>query len=380
MRKAKIVVVGGGLVGLSFALSMKNANCEIQILEHHLPDLLAPKKIDSRPISLSYGSYRILKSLGIWDELENVACPILSVHISEKGRFGFTEFKAEEQKVPALGFVVPISHLQSALLKQATSQKNIIFTAIKSIEKISTHENGAHILTDSKTIDADLLVAADGTDSVCRDLLKIATDEKNFDDVALIYQLLLSDEHNNTAYERFTNEGVLAVLPLHDKKRAQLVWTRKNGSSDNNNDRDTMRRVFEGRLTIHDVKKISQFPLRTIIAKKQVAQSAILIGNAAHTIYPVAAQGFNLGLHDTKILSSILIDSLMNNKNINDSVILKKYEARASKHQNKIYQLTGQLIGCFELPLIGCFRGLGLLATELLKPIKNRLAKRAMGI
>lgn len=386
VSNSKIVIVGGGLVGLSFALNMKRVDCKIQILENHLPDILSQNKTDSRPISLSYGSYRILKSLGVWDELENSACPILSVHVSEKGHFGFTEFTAREQNVLALGFVVPISHLQSALYKHAALQENILFTAIQSIKKITADADGAHIQTYVEIIDADLLIASDGTNSTCRDLLKIATDGKSFDDAAHIYQLFLSEEHNNTAYERFTNEGVLAVLPLRDKKRAQLVWTitprieKKIIKWDHEKILAFLQETFEGRLLITNIKKSSRFPLQTLIAKKQVVESAVLLGNAAHTIYPVAAQGFNLGLHDAEILSGILAEAIKNKKNIGDLSLLKKYETHALEHQEKIYKITGQLIGLFELPLIGCARGLGLLATELFKPIKNRLAKRAMGV
>src|SRR3990167_2744709 len=388
--QSSIVIAGAGLVGTSFALCMKDLGLSIHILENHLPDIITQSKQDSRPISLSFGSVRILMALGIWKALENVACPILAVHVSEQGRFGSTRFSATEQNVPALGYVVPFAQLQSALYHSAAAQSNITIYSIQSIESIDTDLTGAHLTINSSAgvseIHTDLFVAADGTHSACRDLLHIPHTEKNHDDTAHIYQLQLSKNHTHTAYERFTAYGVLAVLPLHDDHRAQLVWTltprieKKIIDWDDERKLAFLQDVFEGRLSIVSAKKSAQFPLKTNIAEKQIAQSAVLLGNAAHTIYPVAAQGFNLGLHDVSILSDVLIEAINNNKNMGDLTTLKKYETLAHDHQQTIFCITDQLTAVFELPLIGSLRGLGLLSVDLIHPLKNKLAKRTMGI
>ncbi|EKD77339.1 MAG: hypothetical protein ACD_42C00369G0001, partial [uncultured bacterium] len=262
--KTNIVIAGAGLVGLCFALSIKNRGWSIQILETHLPEIMTQSHTDSRPISLSFGSVRILKALGVWTELENVACPILSVHVSEQGRFGSTHFSATQQNVPALGYVVPFAKLQSALYHHAAAQSDITITSIHSIEKIKGDLHGALIETNSTEIHADLFVAADGTHSSCRDLLGISFTEKDHGDVARIYQLHLSEDHTHTAYERFTQYGVLAILPLHEKNKAQLVWTitpRIAKKIINWNEKEILeflRNTFEGRLSIIAVKKIAQ--------------------------------------------------------------------------------------------------------------------------
>ncbi|MCX7121431.1 MAG: FAD-dependent monooxygenase [Gammaproteobacteria bacterium] len=386
----KIVIAGAGLIGTSLALSLKNSAVSIQILENHLPEIITQSNQDARPISLSYGSVCTLMKIGVWDELEKFACPILSVHVSEKGKFGFTQFSAAEQKVPALGYVVPFSRLQSALYHQAAIQENMTLTSIQSIEKIESDSNGAfihiHSATGKSVIHADLFIAADGTHSTCRDLLSIAHTEKDSGDVAKIYQLQLSENHNNIAYERFTKLGVLAVLPLFENTKAQLVWTatpvisKKIINWTDDTILEFLQNTFEGRLEITSVKKSAQFPLKTILAEKQIAESAVLLGNAAHTIYPVAAQGFNLGLHDVSTLVDILNDALKSKKKINDLNVLKKYEAEVKKHQDAILCITNKLIPLFDLPLIGYFRGLGLLSMDLINPLKNRLAKRTMGL
>lgn len=390
MSNRNIVIVGAGLIGTSAALSLKNTGLSITILENHLSDIINPNHQNTRPISLSYGSVRILIKLGLWEALEKFACPILSVHVSEKGKLGFTEFSAREQNVPALGYVVPFSRLQAALYHHTAEQKMISFMSINAIDKIKNSDNGATIVVQSNVnesiLQADLLIIADGTQSHCRDLLGISCSEKEEGDVAHIYQLQLSDQHHHVAYERFTQFGVLAILPLYEGNKAQLVWTitpaqaKKINAWDDTNTLTFLQDAFEGRLEIASIKKVAQFPLKTIIAEKQTMQSAILLGNAAHTIYPVAAQGFNLGLRDVSILSQLIIDDMNHRKKWAVSSLLKNYEARAAEHQQAIFRITNSLTCLFDLPCIGKLRGLGLLSTNIITPIKNKLAKRMMGM
>lgn len=390
ITQSNIVIVGAGLIGTSCALSLRNLDLSIHLLENHLPDILSSSQKNSRPISLAYGSYRLLNAMGVWHELSNDACPILSVHVSEQGRLGITHFCAKEQKVPALGYVVPFAKLQSALYHRAASQSNIHFHSIQSIEKIDCGAHGArvHVHTNDSehTFHADLLIAADGTNSTCRDLLTISCDDHINGDIACIYQLTLADDHDHTAYERFTELGVLAVLPLLDKKSVQLVWTLTPRVAKKINDWDDtqalsfFQTMFEGRLTIAAIKKIAQFPLQTRMAKTQIVESAVLLGNAAHTIYPVAAQGFNLGLHDIAVLYDILFEAKKNQARLGNLSVLKKYEHAAKSHQANIFRITNHLVSLFEYPFIGNFRGMGLLAIDVLQPLKSKLAKRTMGV
>ena len=385
-----ILIVGAGLIGTSFALSVKDHNVAIHIVENHLPTITTPSSENARPISLSYGSVQILKAIGVWDALDTLACPILSVHVSEQGRFGSTRFRATEEKVPALGYVVPYSALQAALYHHAANQPNITISSIETIDAIHTHDDHITLVitqqNHSKSLQADLLVAADGTNSTCRHLLHIDSTEKNDGDIARIFQLTLSAPHDHTAYERFTPHGVLAVLPLHDKNRAQLVWTIASSVSEKIQDWDDtailsfLQNAFENRIAITHAKKITQFPLNTTLAEKQIAKRAVLLGNAAHTIYPVAAQGFNLGLHDIGVLSDVITEALHRHKPIGDETILKKYETEIASHQKIIFGITDQLTSLFALPFIGSLRGLGLLSMDLLSPLKKNLAKRTMGI
>lgn len=375
IRETPILIAGAGLIGLSCALSLEKLGFTVQIVESNEDALSPSSHTSSRPISLSYGSVRMLRALNIWEKLAPHASPILSVHVSEAGKFGYTHFTAAEQHVPALGYVIPLATLQNTLYQAVIEKNNIMLSGIKQILSIHASEHATVVTTDSQEIKTGLFIAADGTDSVCRELLSIERIEKNEGDTALLFQLLLSESHDQTAYERFTTLGVFAILPLPEKNKAQLVWTitsriaKKIACMNETQLTHTIQDFFDGRLSIHSAKKITEFPIRTVLSKKQRVERCVLIGNAAHTIYPVAAQGFNLGLQDIGVLSDALI-----NNNLDD------YEKRIAKQQKAIFCITNELISAFELPLIGPLRGLGLLATDLLSPIKNKLAHRTMGI
>ena len=388
----KIIIVGAGLVGTSIALGLKDQPVSIEILENQPSNTKKQTTQDTRPLSLSYGSHLTLEKLGIWQALKSNACPINTVHVSEKGRFGATRITAAEQKVSALGYVVPFGELQSAIFNKVSTQSNVTLTTIDAITHIDTQTDKANLTAqiNEKTVlkSADLLIAADGTKSTCRQLLGIATATSDNNDTAMIFELSLNAPHEYIAYERFTKMGVLAMLPLHDKQQARLVWSLSErikqliATWDSAQTLTFIQSVFEGRVRIAAAKKTASYPLKTILAETQTQPRFVLMGNAAHTIYPIAAQGFNLGLAGATTLTNTLKGAIKNNASIGESSTLKTYIDKITPHQQAIIKLTNELTPLFELqlPFAGCARGLGLLAMDLINPLKNRLAKSAMGM
>lgn len=388
----KITIVGAGLVGMSLALALKKSPISITLLEKNLPKITTPETADARPLSLSYGSYRILNALGIWESLAEKATPIKTVHVSEQGKFGMTRFHASECNVPALGYVVPFFALQQALYQAVTHLPNTELTAIEEIKSITMHEDGATIAAKTMTQDlhnqCDLIIGADGTHSTCRQLLRIATTHEDQGDKANIFSLDLSASHQNIAFERFTKLGTLAVLPLFEDKKARLVWTTSPIQYQQKKDWTTdqllqfVQNCFEGRLAISTLTAAGEFPLTTTIAETQYHKRCLLIGNAAHTIYPLAAQGFNLGLRDVAVLTDVLNEACQQGVCVGKTDILKRYVSAASEHQQAIIQLTNQLSPLFEiaLPGAGMARGLGLLSMDLCNTLRTPLARRTMGI
>lgn len=379
MPKYDIIIVGAGLVGTSLACALANTDLSITLLERQLQDISEPPTPDSRPITLTYSSVTALKQLGIWETLAPVACPLTDVHVSEANHFGLLHITAHEMNLPALGYVVPAAHLTHALYKKAAQSAHI--QCIDAIESITHTDEGARI----NEMEASLLVGADGNASRVRECLNIAVEQSDHHQIAITGTLTLKHQIN-TGYERFTKEGVVAILPRLNQQ-AGLVWTLPNALFEERkhwSDAQWMHAIHQHmgeRLPLISFKKGSHFPLSTHTAKEQVSKHCVLLGNSAHAFYPIAAQGFNLGLRDCAQLAELIIDQHHHHKPINDAAMLQHYLDRRLPDQQHIQQLVARTTGLFELtvPGIGHVRSLGLLASNLLSPIKRRIAKRALG-
>lgn len=392
-NKSDLIIIGAGLVGTSLAVSMQNHGLQIKILEHHLPDAtLSLKEKDMRPITLSHASYQILRILGVWEDLASESCPISIVHVSDQGALGTVCFRASELQVPALGYVVPFYKLQNALYQRAASQKNVEIIPITNVLAIRCGNIASvnYLTTEGeKNLQTSLLVAADGTESTARRLLNIPIKEKNENGVALIASMDLRKPHNQTAYERFTPQGTLSVLPLFNQNQCRLVWSLSRKLADKVSQwpdeefQCKVQEIFKNRLgEIKSLKRDSQFPLQLLISKEQIRPGFVLLGNAAHTLYPIAAQGFNLGLRDVAVLNELVVSAYQRHNSLGEISLLQEYIKWRKEDQKQIIRLTRNISQWFSLPLplANRVRGLVLLAIELLPPIKNQLAKRFLGL
>ena len=395
MRKPDIIIVGAGLVGTSLTVALQNQGLRITILEHHLPlqVTLPVQKEDIRPITLSLGSYQILQTLGVWDDLADESCPISIVHVSEQGVLGAVRFRSDELRVPALGYVVPFCRLQQVLYQRAAGQKDVEIISISQVKNIQCSGENAIVrylaVDGEKQLRADLLVGADGTQSAVRQFLNIAVEEENKNEIALVALLELEKPHHFTAYERFTSQGTLAILPLFHRHCCRLVWTMPKIKADeieqwaDEQFREKIQIIFGHYIgNIKSAIRGKRYPLQLLLTKQQIRPHFILIGNAAHTLYPLTAQGFNLGLRDVAVLSEVLTTAHREKKSLGDIHLLQNYERWRKTDQNRVAGLVRSISGWFglQLPLVNWLRGLGLLSTALLFPLKKRLAKSAMGL
>lgn len=393
MQKLDIIIVGAGLVGTSLAVALQNQGLRIAILEHHSLQKPHVLKEDKRPITISLGSYQILHTLGVWKELADEACPVSIVHISEQGVLGAVRFRADELSVPALGYVIPFSRLQEIFYQRAAVQKDVEIISINKIKSIQCSDENAVIhyvaVDGEKKLGADLLVGADGTQSTVRRFLNISIKEENKNKIALVALLELEKPHHFTAYERFTSQGTLAILPLFRRHYCRLVWTMPEIKADeikqwaDKEFQKAVQMIFGHYLgNIKSAIQDNRYPLQLLLTKQQILPHFILIGNAAHTLYPLTAQGFNLGFRDVAVLSEVLTTAHREKKSLGDIRLLQNYERWCKTNQNLVIGLARSISGLFslELPLVNRLRGFGLLATELLLPIKKRLAKSAMGL
>jgi 2-octaprenyl-6-methoxyphenol hydroxylase len=388
-----IIIIGAGLVGTSLLNTLQGQGFRVRVLEHHLPTVMTSPQVDSRPITLSYSSYRILQTLGLWADLASQACPIQAVHVSDRGAFGRIHFQADAYDVPALGYVVPFDTLQQVLYQRAAAQPHVDFVSVQRIKSIQCENSGVMVCVETtqgeQIFQAALLIATDGTDSTARELMGVEVVAENPQEIAVTALLTFNDNHENRAYERFTDTGTLALLPLPESKKYRLVWTLTQAHANvvaqwsNSEVMTYIQQVFHNRIgDIVSLQLGQQYPLKTVKAKQIIGPGFVLLGNAAYTIYPHAAQGFNLALRDAAALGEILVDARAAVKSLGDIAVLQAYVDWRGADQQRTIKLThcvSEIFG-WQWPLINRVRGLGLLATDLLLPLKKRLALQMMGL
>ena len=389
-----VIIVGAGLVGASLALLLGQSGLKIAVVENHLPDFSTiGNKSDYRPLTLNYSSQLLLAQLKIWPLLSANACPIKEVVVSEQGRFGKVRFQAADFQLPALGYVVPIMEVHQKIYQTAAKLTNISFLSIQNLVHIDSREDEvtAVVMIQDKRVNlkASLLIGADGTHSHTRLLQNIAVDQIKLNQQALIFTLKLKENHRFVAYERFTKKGTLALLPLSDFQHIRLVWTLNHkilqevSTWNPKQLLDYINSCFASFLgPIQFISQQQNLALEILVAKEQIKPGFVLIGNAAHTLYPLAAQGFNLGLADAAVLAEILILGWNKGQPLGELNLLKKYTDRRLSHQAWVNHFTFSLTQLFEiqLPLAGSLRSLTMTATDFLPIIKTMLGKRLLGL
>lgn len=392
-----IVVVGAGVVGASFLLALASLPLKIALLE---AKTIQPSQLsghDNRAIALNYQSVKFLQELGLWQTLESHATPILSVHISDRGHFGFTRIRAQDQQVPALGYVVPAAIL-GGILNQAlctclqNTQTTLKVFSPAQLQTLQSQTTGWELTFDTsgtkQTITADLVVAADGTRSTVRQLLALKTHTKDYQQTALVTTVTLVDSHHFVAYERFLDQGAIALLPLAEN-RSCCIWTAANDQIKNlqslSHDQllAAIQKTFGYRLgRFTHMSEYITYPLSAVYAEESVRPGLVLIGNAAQTLHPIAAQGFNVGLKDVALLTTLLRGAITTRNKIGDMALLKKYQTQRQADVAWIMKFTDNLprfFGSDFLPLV-LARNTAMLALDFIPALKRRIAQRLMGV
>ncbi len=400
-----VIIVGGGLVGASLACALASANLktalQIAIIENFKFDDSKQPSFDSRTVALSYSSKEIFQTLGLWKEIEKRgACAIKEIHISDKGHLGLSHLRAVEQDTDALGYVVENQFLGSALYQQIKNYKNITMLCPCSIKQFthidSTTENymQVEVEQDNQTslLSTKLLVAADGGQSFVREQAEVKMRELAYNQTAIITNIACNTAHNNIAYERFTDSGPIALLPLEDsaavQNRYSLVWTLKNYQVEAYmamSDTEFLAALqlrFGGRAGqfIKTANRVS-YPLSYARAKEIVRPRLAIIGNAAHLVHPVAGQGFNLGLRDVASLAQIIVDAQQQQNDFGDVYYLKMYESWRQRDLLQTSLTTDGLIRLFTtrfLPVVVA-RNMALLAFDMFPVLKKQVGRQAMG-
>ena len=397
----EVIIVGGGMVGLSLALMLAKQNIAVKLLEaikypNYDDENLAPyhSSFDARNSALSRRTVQIYQELGLWRALQEHATPILEVNITEQGSFGKARLKAEQEKVESFGQVIENAWLGRVLLTEVQKQPLIELIDGVQVTQLTQDADMAYIDAsrgeEQLSLQAKLVIAADGRDSFCRKALGIGASEHDYDQVAIVTTVQTSKPHNHVGFERFSSLGPLALLPLPGEYRRSVVWPVKKGTEgewlgDENDQHflDALQETYGDRAgKFQKTGKRFSFPLSQVLAEKQAVGRVVLMGNAAHTIHPVAGQGFNLCMRDAHVLVRYLTEQIAQNADLGDAEMLQAYEASRLTDQQRVIKFCDSVVRGFSNsnPILKFIRNTGLVAFDTIPGIKPLVANYAMGL
>jgi 2-octaprenyl-6-methoxyphenol hydroxylase len=389
MLRVDVAIIGGGLVGASLALALqgeaRKRGWRVVLIEPFAPGDGYQPSYDARSTALSYGSRLIYEGLGLWPAIAQQATAIERIHVSDRGRFAAARLSAEQEGVPALGYVVENAWLGHCLW-QALDPEVIQWRCPAQVERMEPTTEGYRLTLDDETlIDCSLAILADGGRSSLREQLGISVNQRPYDQTALIANITPERDHAGEAFERFTESGPLALLPLSDK-RCALVWTHPSRDVERLLKLDEraflaeLQQAFGYRLgALKQVGARVPYPLVLIEAAEQIRANLVVLGNAAHSLHPIAGQGFNLSLRDVRALADTLSASAAP---LGDLATLQRYAGIQAGDQTRTVAFSDQVTRLFstDQPLLAAGRNLGLLGLELLPPAKRWFARQAMGM
>lgn len=397
-----LVVVGAGMVGASFCCALENLLREspisVLVIEAIAPNngLVKQSSFDARSTALSFGSRKIFEEFAVWQELGAAVSAIDEIQVSDRGRLGAVSLSAQEQKVDALGYVVENKRLGEVLNARLLGSDKINLLSPAAVSSIKATEGGMLLRLqhgDSDAIvDTSLVVLADGGKSPVCGQLGISQSIERYDQHALIANIVFEKPHNNIAYERFTDTGPLAILPLQaidGTNRGSLVWTLsvEQAAEFREMNEEQLLSLLQERFgfklgKITNIGERFVYPLSLSLAKEQVRPGLALLGNVAHTLHPVAGQGLNLALRDARVLVDVLGKAMQQEAALGDMSMLSEYVARQEADQALTTQFTHNITKLFSSNNDAkvWLRKFGLLAIELSPRVRHSLAERAMGL
>ncbi|GAB4201159.1 MAG: 2-octaprenyl-6-methoxyphenyl hydroxylase [Wenzhouxiangellaceae bacterium] len=389
MNRFDVTIVGGGLVGVTLALALRDSGLRIAMIEAVDRKADTQPSYDDRTLVLNRVSCEWLRVAGLWGDLSDAATPIRRIHVSAQGRFGQTRLRAENHAVDAFGHVLQARRLGAAMLAALSTMDEVTQYCPDTLTDLRHTDDGIQLsLKNSEQgLSTRLLIGADGAASRVRELCGLSAHTLDYQQTAIISNVSAERGHDGCAYERFTSSGPLALLP-HGPGRMGLVWSVPLAEAEARlaqDDADFLRDLQQhygyrlGRFT--RLGKRFSYPLKLVHVQQPLAPRTVLIGNAAHTIHPVSAQGFNLGLRDALVLAGELRQAAAEQADPGASERLQAYQSRRDGDQLGTIRYTDGLVRLYRHPA-SLMRGLGsaaLLAHQWLMPLQRQLVRQAMG-
>lgn len=413
-----IVIVGGGLAGLSMAAALSSLPLNITVVEfasspvnqnleereegqtNKTKKFTYSPSFDDRALALSVASIKILKNIGVFDRVDIESCtPIEHIHVSDRGHMGMLRMTASEVGEAYLGRVIPAPLLGQKLSEFIASKHykakitlldqsqvtHIQHEPDKAVVQISSSENERAI---EKIIDCQTVILADGGRSAMAEKIGLVATKTDYDQVGILANVVVSKNHQNTAFERFTDTGPLALLPLRNNE-FKLVWTVEPNEQEkllamtDESFLSSLQRRFGQRAGYFEkVSRRVAYPMTANERMQIVSGRVALIGNAAHSLHPIAGQGFNLGLRDVACLAEVFASQLIQQKDLGDAQALMSYQAARQDDIKRTSIFTDQLVKKFSTNAkpIAILRTVGLLALDRQPMLKRQLIRKLMGV
>lgn len=384
-KQFDIIIVGGGMVGAGLALSLKDTRLTIAVI-----DARVPTNDDPRLFALNISTCQFLDNLGIWQSLKKNSSPIEKVHVSNKGHFGAVRLSPEEADLPVLGYVVPAKYVETELNACLLTNENVTLYRPARLTHLEQDEHGATLTLSSDDEDVQIaskiVIGADGTGSTVRKLVDIPVDVVNYQQAAIVTRVTLAKSHQQVAYERFNKHGAIAMLPLLENECA-CIWSADADTASRLNELNDqaflgeLQENFGGRLgRLQGIKRRHLFPLQMIRAERTLDNHVLLLGNSAHTLHPIAAQGFNLAMYEVATLVEGLIAALSEGIVLNTQLLYDILEP-TRKQQTvsvKVSHHLSQLFASTSLPK-NILLSLGMLGFDAISPVKKTFIKMMTG-
>ncbi len=384
-----VIIIGGGMVGASLACSLANqTDKRIAVVEAYPFDAEAQPSFDDRVIALNYGSRRIWESMGLWTELEPLIEPIDSIHVSDRGYLGATRILAAEERVEALGYVAENRVIGQVLMARLHQLDHIDWLCPATLVELQQEQDSVMAVInmgdEPRILSGKLLVAADGAMSQARQLVGLGMNHQDYQQTAVITNVETEYLHQGVAYERFTDSGPVAFLPMTEQ-RSSVVWTINTEDEavimalDDAGFIDRLQQRFGyrlGHITKTGVRHA--YPLAYVEAEQLVKGRVVVIGNAAHALHPVSGQGYNLALRDVAEIAELIAGA----DDPGHELLLAEYSAKRRKDMRRVYQLTDTLVKSFSntFPPLAHARAAGLIMLDLIPPLRHLLARQSMGL
>src|SRR3569833_2626517 len=385
-----LIIVGGGMVGASLAIALADTPLRIALLAAVPFRSQGQPRYDDR--ALAFVTRRIFACMRLWPALAQDVTLIANIHISDRGHFGATHLDSRDSGAEALGYVVESRALGAVIADRLQCVGNVSVHCPATATHVALGSEGAAVTVKldetEQRLTCRLLIAADGATSTVREQLNIAVQRWEYGQTAIITNVTPDRPHGNRAFERFTDSGPLALLPMSDQ-RYSVVWTVRDvavqaiTSLDDSSFLQTLQQRAGHRAgRFVKVGRRRAYPLALVRAREHVRPRLALIGNAAHTLHPVAGQGFNLGLRDGAVLADVLCAAIAAHQDIGDMSVLRRYAEWRQRDHLKMIAFTDGLARLFANPLwpLRALRNMAMIAVDLLPPVKHLLTRQTMGL